>query len=224
MSLTLRTVPDPVLRQRCAPVRRFDRALSDLTAEMQRLMLAHQGIGLAAPQVGILQRVVVVLIDREPQVIVNPLIDHGRGISHMNLQPAIGRTCAGVRKCGGAEDSSGYAICSWLMAITRKVNSCPGDMGHGRACIHATSAPPHLRTAAPNAPSWFNSVGLRPRTPGSLSMATLATVTRQAKVAMLKAPRQPPPLPGCSARRSPSGGRRSSRRRRRPRLSPAACH
>ena len=84
MSLFLRLLPDPVLRQTCAPVTCFDRAVSDLAADMQRLMLAHKGIGLAAPQVGIRQRVVVVLIDHEPLVIVNPVIDHGRGISHLN--------------------------------------------------------------------------------------------------------------------------------------------
>jgi peptide deformylase len=80
----LRVVPDPVLRQRCEPIRRFDRGLADLAGQMQRVMLAHGGIGLAAPQIGVLQRLVVLLIDNEPQVIANPTIDWTSGISVLN--------------------------------------------------------------------------------------------------------------------------------------------
>ena len=44
--------PAPVLRQTARPVEVFDEALSELVAEMCRLMKDHEGVGLAAPQAG----------------------------------------------------------------------------------------------------------------------------------------------------------------------------
>lgn len=52
MSLSLRRVPDPVLRAVCAPVERFDGRLRDLAAAMLDAMYAAPGRGLAAAQVG----------------------------------------------------------------------------------------------------------------------------------------------------------------------------
>ncbi len=80
----LRVVPDPILRQRCEPIRRFDGSLAELASQMQRVMLAHGGIGLAAPQIGVLQRLIVLFIDNAPQVIVNPVIDWTSGMSILN--------------------------------------------------------------------------------------------------------------------------------------------
>lgn len=80
----LRVVPDPVLRQRCKPVRRFDRGLVDLADQMLRVMSAHRGIGLAAPQIGVLLRLVVMLVDDEPQTVANPVIDWADGSSLMD--------------------------------------------------------------------------------------------------------------------------------------------
>jgi peptide deformylase len=70
--LTLRTLPDPVLRLVCAPVDAFDRSLCELVAEMRQLMLRHRGIGLAAPQAGVGLRLFVGEIDGRRLAIVNP--------------------------------------------------------------------------------------------------------------------------------------------------------
>ncbi len=56
---TIRTLPDPVLRQRAEPVTRFDEALRRLAEEMFETMRAAQGVGLAGPQVGVLKRIFV---------------------------------------------------------------------------------------------------------------------------------------------------------------------
>jgi len=84
LTMHLHIVPDPILRKRCQPVTRFDAKLEDLAARMLDLMRLHQGIGLAAPQVGILQRLVVMLMEDQPIVIANPVIDCTRGLSSMN--------------------------------------------------------------------------------------------------------------------------------------------
>ena len=52
--------PDPVLAKPAAPITVFDAALKTLVAEMFESMYAAQGIGLAAPQISISQRLTVI--------------------------------------------------------------------------------------------------------------------------------------------------------------------
>lgn len=72
--------PDPLLAQVSAPVAVFDQALQHLVTDMIDTMYAAEGIGLAAVQVGVLQRVLISDTGRDeekirrPQVYVNPII------------------------------------------------------------------------------------------------------------------------------------------------------
>ena len=70
------TVGDPVLTKVCRPVTKFDRRLSDLIDDMIETMHDANGVGLAAPQVGILRRVVVVDTGEEDLELVNPVVVH----------------------------------------------------------------------------------------------------------------------------------------------------
>ena len=72
--LSLVLYPDPVLRALCRPVERFDSALRDLADEMLSLMRASSGIGLAAPQVGFAQRLIVCGIQDRFLAVTNPEI------------------------------------------------------------------------------------------------------------------------------------------------------
>lgn len=63
--------PDQILRTVCQPVETFDSSLRDLADEMLSLMQHYQGIGLAAPQVGLRQRLMVSRIDDHPLVLAN---------------------------------------------------------------------------------------------------------------------------------------------------------
>lgn len=54
------SVPNPVLRRKAQPVTKFDDELQELITDMVETMRAAPGVGLAAPQVGISQRVIVV--------------------------------------------------------------------------------------------------------------------------------------------------------------------
>ena len=72
-------VPDPVLKQVSAPVTEVDDALRALMDDMLETMYAAPGIGLAAIQVGVPQRVIVMDLAREgeeaaPRYFVNPEI------------------------------------------------------------------------------------------------------------------------------------------------------
>jgi peptide deformylase len=64
-----------ILREKSAAVTVFDDALASMTEEMFEIMLASNGIGLAAPQIGVLQRFFIVcLADGIRRVFVNPNI------------------------------------------------------------------------------------------------------------------------------------------------------
>lgn len=75
--LELRIYPDSVLRGTCRPVGQFDSSLRDFAEEMHTLMQRHQGVGLAAPQVGIQRRVIVADVGDGPVLVVNPeILEH----------------------------------------------------------------------------------------------------------------------------------------------------
>ena len=58
--LKIRTNDDPVLRKVCRPVDEVNSRITTLLDDMVETMRAADGVGLAAPQVGILRRIVVV--------------------------------------------------------------------------------------------------------------------------------------------------------------------
>ena len=63
--LPILTAPDPRLKQISKPVDKVDAEIAKLMDDMLETMYAAPGIGLAAPQVGVLKRVLVIDIDRE---------------------------------------------------------------------------------------------------------------------------------------------------------------
>lgn len=74
---------DPILNKKSRVVEKFDDRLSDLIDDMLETMYNGNGVGLAAVQVGILKRVVVIDIGEGPIELVNPEItlEEGEQIS-----------------------------------------------------------------------------------------------------------------------------------------------
>ena len=66
------TVKEPCLHKVCRPVDKFDGKLHKLLDDMKETLEDANGVGLAAPQVGILRRVVVVDTGEEILELVNP--------------------------------------------------------------------------------------------------------------------------------------------------------
>lgn len=66
--------PDPRLRAKCKPVQRFDEDLAAIAGRMIEIMRAENGLGLAAPQVGLDVRMFVCMPgkDAQPVAYVNP--------------------------------------------------------------------------------------------------------------------------------------------------------
>ena len=78
-TLEIVTYPDPILLKEAQPVSRVTRRVRRLANHMLETMYDAQGIGLAAPQVGVRQRVVVVDVGEEPIVLINPEITAAEG-------------------------------------------------------------------------------------------------------------------------------------------------
>jgi peptide deformylase len=83
------TLPNPILHQVCQPVKVGDKQVKKLAKQMSKLMYKSDGVGIAAPQVGILQRFVVIDCQycmedengnspkKNPLVLINPeIIEH----------------------------------------------------------------------------------------------------------------------------------------------------
>ena len=82
-SLSLRIFPDEILRESCEPVEKFDTELRDWIDEMLALMRVREGIGLAAPQVGIAKRFFVCEIENRSISLMNPRIAAAGGQAEM---------------------------------------------------------------------------------------------------------------------------------------------
>ena len=63
---------EPALHKVCRPVEKFDKRLHKLLDDMRETLIDSNGVGLAAPQVGILRRVVLVDVGDEILELVNP--------------------------------------------------------------------------------------------------------------------------------------------------------
>ena len=68
------TVEESALHKTCRPVESFDKKLHALLKDMEDTLIESGGVGLAAPQVGILRRVVLVDTGEEILELINPVL------------------------------------------------------------------------------------------------------------------------------------------------------
>ena len=79
MSYQIRVLGDPVLRQEALPIENIDGRVVRMVKDMVPVMYEAEGIGLAAPQVGIQKRLLVYDMGEGPQTLVNPQITESDG-------------------------------------------------------------------------------------------------------------------------------------------------
>ncbi|MBW2221668.1 MAG: peptide deformylase [Deltaproteobacteria bacterium] len=77
------TYPDPVLRKKSEPVEKVDKEIKQLIEDMTETMYASRGIGLAAIQIGVLKRVILVNVGEGLVLLVNPEILEDEGETQM---------------------------------------------------------------------------------------------------------------------------------------------
>lgn len=75
----IRTVGDPVLKKVCKPVKEITPRVTELIEDMIETMYESNGVGLAAPQVGVIKRLCVIDVGEGPFVFINPEITYTEG-------------------------------------------------------------------------------------------------------------------------------------------------
>ncbi|MCR5148389.1 MAG: peptide deformylase [Eubacterium sp.] len=76
----IRVEGDEILRKKCKPVTKINSRIRELIGDMFDTMYESNGVGLAAPQVGILKRIVVIdVMDGRPLTLINPEIIETEG-------------------------------------------------------------------------------------------------------------------------------------------------
>ncbi len=84
MDLKVRVYPEPILRKKAKNIEKIDDRVIHLLDEMADMMHKYSGIGLAAEQVGLLEKLVVIDLmpngKSEPIFLINPEILYGEGI------------------------------------------------------------------------------------------------------------------------------------------------
>lgn len=81
---------DPILTKPAMPVRRITREVKEIVSDMFRVMYENNGIGLAAPQVGIgLQIITIDVGKNDPFVLINPKIIHLSKKTQSNIEGCL---------------------------------------------------------------------------------------------------------------------------------------
>ena len=112
-TLEIRTFPDPVLRRKARPIGRVDDAVRKLARDMVEVMRDANGAGLAATQVGVLRRLIVLqLPEEEPRILVNPEVTRREGEREveegcLSIPGYVGLLTRSVRVKARALDESG---------------------------------------------------------------------------------------------------------------------
>ena len=70
----LKKYPDPILRKKSEEVRELTTEIKTVIREMLKIMIKNQGIGISAPQIGILKRIIAINTKSGPEVFINPKI------------------------------------------------------------------------------------------------------------------------------------------------------
>ena len=80
--LEIKKAGDPVLKEICKPIEKIDKRLRNFLDDMAETMYASEGVGIAAPQVGVAIRACVVDVDKKNRYdMINPVITYREGVA-----------------------------------------------------------------------------------------------------------------------------------------------
>lgn len=99
MTLPLLYYGNPILRKRSNPIKDINQDIRILVKEMEKTLFLHNGIGLAAPQVGSLLRVFICIVEGDdsdgnpicgkPKVYINPILSSPDSVTDMRLEGCL---------------------------------------------------------------------------------------------------------------------------------------
>lgn len=89
MSGTIRTYGDSVLRQVADPVEVINKEIKNISKKMVEAMLRANGVGIAAPQIGVAKRIIVFDLDGKLYILINPEIIETSEEEEENLEGCL---------------------------------------------------------------------------------------------------------------------------------------
>lgn len=154
--IPIRFLPDPVLRQKAKRVTNIDGSLQKLIGDMWDTLHTANGVGLAAPQVGVSLRVAVIAIpDEAPIVLINPevvrrqgerLVDEGC----LSIPGYVGQIKRAESVTVKAHDQDGKEIRIKADELLAQALEHEIDHLNGVLYIDHLDSPTDLRKIAPN--------------------------------------------------------------------------
>ncbi len=105
--LRILTAGDPVLRKTAEEVQKIDKKLVKLLKDMAETMYAANGVGLAAPQIGVSKRIVVIDVGDGLIEMINPVITKKEG------SVVGGEGCLSVPEYEGEVERAAYVECEY---------------------------------------------------------------------------------------------------------------
>lgn len=75
----IRTDEDPVLRKQTREIKEITPRIKELAQDMLETMYQAEGVGLAAPQVGVLRKLIVIDVGEGPYTMINPVLSNPQG-------------------------------------------------------------------------------------------------------------------------------------------------
>ena len=79
-SLEILKYPNPILKKKSEDVQTFDDELEKFVKDLFNAMRKYDGVGLAAPQVGVLKKIAVIEYDEKQYVLINPKVIDQKGL------------------------------------------------------------------------------------------------------------------------------------------------
>ena len=114
-TLDILVAGDPVLRQVAEPVDKIDKKLLHLLKQMAETMYAAEGVGLAAPQIGVSKRIVVIDVGEGLFELINPVIVKKEGA-------VVGSEgCLSVPDYEGEVERASYVECEFTDRTGRRM-------------------------------------------------------------------------------------------------------
>ena len=116
---TVRTVGDRVLEKKCREVKEMTPKIEELIDDMFDTMYEYNGVGLAAPQVGVLKRIIVVDTGDDPRVLINPVIVESDGtqtglrVLTGTCSPSVWRERVFLPEISAMRSIISTDICTW---------------------------------------------------------------------------------------------------------------
>jgi peptide deformylase len=128
-TIPIRTLPDPVLRQKAKKISGMDPSLKKLIASMVETMEEANGVGLAAPQIGVSLRLVVIRMpedEAEEIILINPEVIKTSGerevdercLSVPGYSGKVKRSCSVTVK---AKDENWKELCRLLRCLPLRI-------------------------------------------------------------------------------------------------------